>query len=563
MGLSSATHPEAPRCPRTPTSRRTCSTRSAHDGVVLLPQVLSADWMNLVDLGIRRNLGTPGPYFQHHYDGTPRAFIDDYCNYWAIPEYRMLVEHSPIAEIVASVLGSERLWLFYEQIFVKDAAMGEARRTPWHQDITYWITGGTQLAGFWITLDDTPAEDSLEFVRGSHLGPVYAGTAFDYARTRRRRMRRRRRAMPASPTSRPIAPPSTSCRSRSGGATPCCSIQGCCTGAAHLRGVSHRARCRSASSATTSPMYGRSSGPRPSTPASRRCAHPARRCRGPWFPQVHPRGACARRRRRPPSGSSWHCAYDPPTAEGRLAEKEARRGSGDRRFAAVGDRCRPEPPADHRSDPDARHAPGAHNGPAFALGWVLGLVVVSVVVAACHQRGRRPRPRPRLGVDVGQLVIGVLFLSMALRSGGSDPSRRGAALPEWMATIDRFSAGKSSGSGRCSRPRTRRTWRSTAAAAASIAQLGSAAATTRSPSRCSSSSDRSRWPGRSLFYLFGRRKAAEPARIDQAVHGRAQRRHHDGRAALADPSRRSCSTASRPAAACASCAPSSTWPASR
>ena len=151
------------------------------DGVVLLPQVLSADWMNLVELGIQRNLGTPGPYFQHHYDGTPRAFIDDYCNYWSIPEYRMLVAHSPIAEIVASVLGSERLWLFYEQIFVKDAPMGEARRTPWHQDITYWITGGTQLAGFWITLDDTPAEDSLEFVRGSHLGPVYAGTAFDYA----------------------------------------------------------------------------------------------------------------------------------------------------------------------------------------------------------------------------------------------------------------------------------------------------------------------------------------------------------------------------------------------
>ena len=136
------------------------------DGVVLLPQVLGADWMDLVELGIRRNLRTPGPYFQHHYDGTPRAFIDDFCNYWSIPEYRMLVEHSPIAEIVASVLGSENLWLFYEQIFVKDAPAGEARRTPWHQDITYWITGGTQLAGFWITLDDTPAEDSLEFVRG-------------------------------------------------------------------------------------------------------------------------------------------------------------------------------------------------------------------------------------------------------------------------------------------------------------------------------------------------------------------------------------------------------------
>jgi ectoine hydroxylase-related dioxygenase (phytanoyl-CoA dioxygenase family) len=152
----------------------------ARDGVVLLRQVLDRTWMELVDLGIERNLRNPGPHHQHHYEGTPRAFVDDYCNYWAVPEYRMLVEHSPIASIVASILGSERLWLFYEQIFVKDAPTTEARRTPWHQDTTYWITGGRQLAGFWITVDDTPAEESLEFVRGSHLGPTFAGTAFDY-----------------------------------------------------------------------------------------------------------------------------------------------------------------------------------------------------------------------------------------------------------------------------------------------------------------------------------------------------------------------------------------------
>ena len=150
------------------------------DGAVLLPQVLAPTWMDLVAAGIERNLRNPGPNHQQHYAGTPRAFVDDYCNYWVIPEFRMLVEHSDIAPIVATLLGSTNLWLYYEQIFVKDAPVGEARRTPWHQDTTYWITGGRQLAGFWITLDDTPAEESLEFVRGSHLGPTYAGTAFDY-----------------------------------------------------------------------------------------------------------------------------------------------------------------------------------------------------------------------------------------------------------------------------------------------------------------------------------------------------------------------------------------------
>lgn len=150
------------------------------DGVVVLRQVLEPTWMDLVELGVKRNLRNPGPYCQKHYEGTTREFLDDYCNYHAVPEYRMLLEHSPVVDVVASILGTGNLWLFYEQIFIKDAPNGEARRTPWHQDTTYWMTEGRQLAGFWITLDDTPAEESLEFVRGSHLGPTYAGTAFDY-----------------------------------------------------------------------------------------------------------------------------------------------------------------------------------------------------------------------------------------------------------------------------------------------------------------------------------------------------------------------------------------------
>jgi len=149
------------------------------DGVVLLPQVLDRAWVDLVRLGIERNLRNPGPYRTMHYGGSPREFLDDYCNYHAVPEYRMLLQYSPVAEIVATILDTENLWLFYEQIFVKDAPDSVARRTPWHQDTTYWITGGTQLAGFWITVDDTPAKDSLEFVRGSHRGPLFAGTAFD------------------------------------------------------------------------------------------------------------------------------------------------------------------------------------------------------------------------------------------------------------------------------------------------------------------------------------------------------------------------------------------------
>src|SRR2546430_2772511 len=100
------------------------------DGVVLLPGVLAPTWMDLVELGIKRNLNNPGPYCQHHYADTPRAFVDDYCNFAANPEYQMLVRHSPVVDVVAAILGTDNLWLFYDQIFVKAAPQGEARRTP-------------------------------------------------------------------------------------------------------------------------------------------------------------------------------------------------------------------------------------------------------------------------------------------------------------------------------------------------------------------------------------------------------------------------------------------------
>lgn len=146
------------------------------DGVVLLPQVLDRTWMDLIDLGIRRNLSTPGPYSSRFFEGTERAFYHDFCNYATIPEYQILLRESAFADAVAEVLGTEKLWLFFEQIFIKDG--GLTKRTPWHQDLTYFCTRGDQIAACWITLEELPASESLEFVRGSHRHTVYAGADF-------------------------------------------------------------------------------------------------------------------------------------------------------------------------------------------------------------------------------------------------------------------------------------------------------------------------------------------------------------------------------------------------
>ncbi|HZZ90475.1 MAG TPA: phytanoyl-CoA dioxygenase family protein, partial [Caulobacteraceae bacterium] len=77
----------------------------------------------------------------------------------------------------AELLDSPDLWFFYEQVFLKEG--GQTRRTPWHQDSSYLSVGGQHLAVAWITFEPMSAADSLEFVRGSHKGPLYNTSRFD------------------------------------------------------------------------------------------------------------------------------------------------------------------------------------------------------------------------------------------------------------------------------------------------------------------------------------------------------------------------------------------------
>jgi ectoine hydroxylase-related dioxygenase (phytanoyl-CoA dioxygenase family) len=161
----------------TSTSVADLRTTFWEDGVLQLRQVLDHEWLELIELGLERNIRNPGPYGKKLYAGTEREIYLDYCNYESIPEYRILLHDSPIVDLVADILSTKNLWLFFEQIWLKEP--GLARRTPWHQDAPSWITQGRHVCGFWITLDPLPAEESLEFVRGSHLGPMYGGTTLD------------------------------------------------------------------------------------------------------------------------------------------------------------------------------------------------------------------------------------------------------------------------------------------------------------------------------------------------------------------------------------------------
>ncbi len=143
------------------------------DGVVLLKGALHPEWVRLVELGIERVLKNDSPYKFTFYAGSDGEFMDATRNYEITPEFKHLLSLSPIAEVLARFMRSENAWLLFDHVFAKEG--GTCNRTPWHQDVPYWPVAGDQLASMWISTGPLPVEECLEFVKGSHRGPMYDG----------------------------------------------------------------------------------------------------------------------------------------------------------------------------------------------------------------------------------------------------------------------------------------------------------------------------------------------------------------------------------------------------
>ena len=83
------------------------------------------------------------------------------------------------------------------------------------------------------------------------------------------------------------------------------------------------------------------------------------------------------------------------------------------------------------------------NGPAFALGWIVGIVAVTVMVAFLAGGADDPDSATASGVNWVQVAIGVLFLALAAKQWRTRPKRgETPEMPKWMATVDHFTPGK-------------------------------------------------------------------------------------------------------------------------
>ena len=175
--------------------------RYADDGVVHVPGLLAADWVERLTRAVTRARteltaarGSTNPvqgaaaaapaegYPTAEYSAAPGRCTIRWL--WRDrPEVRAFFTDSGVAPVVAALIGAHRLQYWFDLTFIHDpGADGEG--TPWHHDIAAFPCKGTQIPSLWIALTDVDADMSpLRCIAGSHRNlamfrpPVYVDQA--------------------------------------------------------------------------------------------------------------------------------------------------------------------------------------------------------------------------------------------------------------------------------------------------------------------------------------------------------------------------------------------------
>jgi ectoine hydroxylase-related dioxygenase (phytanoyl-CoA dioxygenase family) len=101
--------------------------------------------------------------------GTGRGRFRAGTDHWVDDaDFRDFALRSPLGELVATLLRSERVRLYEDSVLVKEP--GTRERTAFHQDMAYFHLDGEQVCTTWVPLDPVTEETgAVRFVVGSHL----------------------------------------------------------------------------------------------------------------------------------------------------------------------------------------------------------------------------------------------------------------------------------------------------------------------------------------------------------------------------------------------------------
>jgi ectoine hydroxylase-related dioxygenase (phytanoyl-CoA dioxygenase family) len=136
-------------------------------GATVVRGLFSPDEVALVERGIERNLAEPGPLFKvASTDADPGKFVEDFCNWQRIDEFRTIAFESKAADVAGALMGSSEVRLYHDHMLVKEP--GTQQHTPWHQDQPYYNVDGFDNCSMWMPVDPVAPESTLEFLAGSH-----------------------------------------------------------------------------------------------------------------------------------------------------------------------------------------------------------------------------------------------------------------------------------------------------------------------------------------------------------------------------------------------------------
>jgi threonine/homoserine/homoserine lactone efflux protein len=119
-------------------------------------------------------------------------------------------------------------------------------------------------------------------------------------------------------------------------------------------------------------------------------------------------------------------------------------------------------------------ARGRVNGPAFLVGWWVGVAFVgAIMLLVAGDADASEEGEPATWVSVLELVLGVLLLLVALKQWRERPHEgEEAETPKWMSALDRFAPSKAAGAGVLLSGLNPKNLLLTVAGAAAIAQAG-------------------------------------------------------------------------------------------
>ena len=171
--------------------------RYHRDGVVHLPGFLDDDWLGRLQAAYAEEMSADqtelhvvdfqalapmieasgAEFVTPDIESATGRFCINSFNWRGLPTLAALCCGPPLPERIASLMQSQRINFYGEQLFLKEA--GSLHRTAFHQDTPYFHVTGDKCCTVWIPLDAVNADNGMmAYVRGSHRWQTHAPNGF-------------------------------------------------------------------------------------------------------------------------------------------------------------------------------------------------------------------------------------------------------------------------------------------------------------------------------------------------------------------------------------------------